>query len=303
MDITKVLSWHSSGNSFEQLQESTKHPVDVEVASTVDSLASTENLEEEYVEPTLQRKCMAEFFATFILVGFGAGSVSQTVLSENELGNYTHITMCWGIAVMLAINIAGSTSGAHLNPAFTIVFCIYNHQFPWRAVPWYCLSQTVGAFFGFAAVYCMYFRAFMVYDPQCTIERGGRIFASFPQINETQFSAFVAEVLCSAFFMVGAFALGDPRNPHMIKPLVPVLTGALVVAVGMAFGLTTGYALNPAVDFAGRVFSSMAGWGSTMFTAYNNYWWVPVVAPVLGGWLGAGSYIIFIGNQPTRFKN
>ncbi|OQS01396.1 aquaporin-7 [Achlya hypogyna] len=274
MEMPKVLSWASStASSFEQLSTD---DVDVESDAPMPPLPVS-----------LRRKCAAEFFGTFVLVGFGAGSVAQTALSQGLLGNYTHITLCWGIAVMLAINVAGGTSGAHLNPAFTIVFCtFYPELLPWRAAPGYCASQVLGAFCGFAAVYGMYYRAFQLYDPAFAIERSGRLFASYPQVSETLASAFVAEALCSGFFMIGAFALVDPKNPFRCKPLVPVLTGALVVGVGMAFGLTTGYALNPAIDVAGRIFSSLAGGGSDVFTAYSCYWWVPLVAPVLGGWIG-----------------
>ncbi|XP_031557513.1 uncharacterized protein LOC116294120 [Actinia tenebrosa] len=38
----------------------------------------------------------------------------------------------------------------------------------------------------------------------------------------------------------------------------------------------------------------MAGWGSEVFTASNNWSWVPVIGSLLGGVLGAVVYLILI---------
>ena len=61
-----------------------------------------------------------------------------------------------------------------------------------------------------------------------------------------------------------------------------VLVGLIVVAIGMAFGFNAGYAINPARDFGPRLFTSVAGWGGGVFTAGNGWWWVPIVAPIVG---------------------
>jgi glycerol uptake facilitator protein len=53
--------------------------------------------------------------------------------------------------------------------------------------------------------------------------------------------------------------------------------------------------LNPARDLVPRLFSSLAGWGSVPFTT-NGWGWlfVYVAAPLLGGWLGAGFYTLWL---------
>jgi glycerol uptake facilitator-like aquaporin len=76
-----------------------------------------------------------------------------------------------------------------------------------------------------------------------------------------------------------------------------VIVGLLVVGIGVAYGVNAGYAINPARDLAPRVFTAMAGWGGGVFTAGNHWWWVPVVAPCVGGVLGAYAYDLLVGNH------
>jgi len=48
---------------------------------------------------------------------------------------------------------------------------------------------------------------------------------------------------------------------------------------------------NPARDFAPRLFSALAGWGSVPFAANGSGWFtVYIVAPLAGGQLGGWLY-------------
>jgi glycerol uptake facilitator-like aquaporin len=69
------------------------------------------------------------------------------------------------------------------------------------------------------------------------------------------------------------------------------------MALGMAFGLNAGYAINPARDLGPRLFTAIAGWGSEVFRANNFYFWVPIVGPLIGGPLGALVYDALIGKR------
>jgi glycerol uptake facilitator protein len=68
------------------------------------------------------------------------------------------------------------------------------------------------------------------------------------------------------------------------------------VAIGMAWGTNAGYAINPARDFGPRLASFLTGYGGAWRdqTGYL-YFWIPIVAPILGGLLGAGLYKVLIG--------
>ena len=74
--------------------------------------------------------------------------------------------------------------------------------------------------------------------------------------------------------------------------LNPLIIGFLIVAIGASFGLNSGYAINPARDFGPRLWIGFV----TGFASFaSGYWWIPIVAPILGGVVGAFIYDYTIG--------
>jgi len=74
---------------------------------------------------------------------------------------------------------------------------------------------------------------------------------------------------------------------NFTQGLKPLMVGLLIVVVGQTLGGTTGFAINPARDWAPRLAytilpvpnKGLANWG---------YAWVPMFGPLLGGILAAG---------------
>ena len=89
--------------------------------------------------------------------------------------------------------------------------------------------------------------------------------------------------------------LAPTRNAPAPNGLVPVVVGLLVVVIGATFGFNSGYAINPARDFGPRLFAYLAGWDASAFPGKDGYWWVPIVAPCIGGVLGGWVYDLFVG--------
>jgi glycerol uptake facilitator protein len=66
----------------------------------------------------------------------------------------------------------------------------------------------------------------------------------------------------------------------------------------MAWGTDAGYAINPARDFGPRLAQFITGYGTAWRDQYGDlYFWVPIVAPLLGGVLGAGLYLFLVGRN------
>ncbi|TKR57440.1 hypothetical protein L596_030707 [Steinernema carpocapsae] len=54
--------------------------------------------------------------------------------------------------------------------------------------------------------------------------------------------------------------------------------------------------MNPARDFAPRLFTYFAGYGVEVFSYKNYTWfWIPIVAPMIGSLIGGWGYQLAIG--------
>ena len=247
------------------------------------------------------REAAAEFLGTFVLMMFGLGVVAQFVLSGGVNGQYLSINIGWGLAVTMGVYVAAGVSGAHLNPAVTLALAV-RRGFSWRKVGPYIAAQFTGAFAASAVIFATYHEALNHFDGGVR-QIGGAlgtagIWATYPQPFLSVFpGGFLDQIVGTALLVGLIFALSDSRNFAPPERLTPVLVGLVVLAIGATFGFNAGYAINPARDLGPRLFTAMAGWGSGVFTAANGWWWVPVVAPCIGGVLGGMVYDLLITNH------
>lgn len=241
----------------------------------------------------------AEFAGTMILILFGNGVVAQVLTSppDSPLGNHDSIAWAWGIGVTLGVYTAARISGAHLNPAVTVALAAYQ-GFPWKKVVPYVIAQTLGAFVAALIVRVTYADLINRTDPGHTIATQG-IFSTLPGNGVAGVSiptAFLDQVVGTAILVFVIFALVNARNNPPLANLGPVVIGLLVVAIGMAWGANAGYAINPARDFGPRLASFITGYGTAFLDQNGNqYWWLPIVAPIVGGLVGGAFFKILIG--------
>lgn len=92
---------------------------------------------------SIHQRCVSEILGTFIMVFCGTGAI---VINEQTNGAITHlgIAITFGLVVMSLIYSLGHVSGAHMNPAVTIAFCLAK-KFPLKNVLPYIASQLTGA--------------------------------------------------------------------------------------------------------------------------------------------------------------
>jgi glycerol uptake facilitator protein len=244
-------------------------------------------------KPSLMAELIAEFLGTFVLILLGTGVVAMVVLfpsknaGETIHGGFTNITLAWGLAVMMGIYIAGKISGAHLNPAVTLALAVFR-GFSWRKVLPYSIAQAAGAFAAAAVVYWNYLPAFRQTDPQ--LDHTAGIFTTFPAFPAIMQAGFLDQLIGTALLILLIFAITDEFNIPPGSNLAPLMVGLVVVAIGMSFGGMHGYAINPARDFGPRLFTVVAGFRNNGLTDGTHVWWIPIVAPLLGGLIGAAIY-------------
>ncbi|QJY44539.1 MIP/aquaporin family protein [Pseudonocardia broussonetiae] len=235
----------------------------------------------------------AEFLGTMILILFGVGVVAQVVTApDGSLGDHDSITWAWGIGVTLGVYVAARLSGAHLNPAVTIALAAFK-GFSWRKVLPYSLAQTAGAFVAALIVRFVYSDLIAKVDPGHTIATQG-IYSTLPGNGVEGVSigtAFFDQIVGTAILVFVIFALTTAANNPPMANLGPVVVGLLVVAIGMAWGANAGYAINPARDFGPRLASFITGY-ETAWVDQNGtpYWWLPIVAPIIGGLIGGALF-------------
>ena len=254
----------------------------------------------------IARELSAEFIGTFVLIVFGVGVVAQVVLSGGTAGDFLSINFGWGLAVTMAVYVAGGISGAHLNPAVTLALAAHR-GFAWRKVLPYSLAQLAGAFVASAVVYVTYLEALDAYDAGVRQVIGSKatanIWATYPRQFPTGSyltnipGGLVDQIVGTALLVALIFALTDTRNLAPAANLAPVLVGSVVLLIGISFGYNAGYAINPARDLGPRLFTFIAGWGREVFTANGGWWWVPLVGPCVGGVVGGFVYDAFIGRH------
>lgn len=237
-------------------------------------------------------KCLFEFIGTAILVLFGDGVVASTVLkkSKGENGGWVVITLAWGLAVMLGVFIAGPYSGAHLNPAVTLGLAAAG-TFSWALVLPYIVAQMLGGFLGAVLVYLYYKDHYDVTDdPAAKLST----FCTIPAIRNYGRNLF-SEIVGTFVLVFVILALSMQNNlPEVgMGSLGAFPVAMLIVALGMSLGGTTGYAINPARDLALRLAHALLpikGKGSSDWA----YSWVPVLGPIIGGFLAAVLYCLIL---------
>jgi glycerol uptake facilitator protein len=244
---------------------------------------------------------LAEFLGTLLLILFGNGVVANVLLARTKAhdAGWIVITFGWAMGVFVAVWCVGEASGAHLNPAVTIGLYAAD-QFEGEKVAGYIAAQLAGAFAGAGLVLLYY------WDHYAATEDAGAKLATFctaPAIRRTLTNLF-CEIIGTAVLVL-AVLLATKPSVSMAGPLdgglaaaslkiglgslgaLPV--GLLVFAIGLSLGGTTGYAINPARDFAPRLAHALLpvpGKGSSDW----SYAWIPIVGPILGALLAAAIF-------------
>jgi glycerol uptake facilitator protein len=278
------------------------------VAATVEAAEVTEQPASAVLAAPLAGACLAEFVGTFVVILVGDGAVAAAVFANAVDG--WGVAVLWGLAVTFGIYVAGPVSGAHFNPAVTVTMAIFR-GFPVKRVLPYILSQIAGAFTAAACVYWLWHGFWQPAADKLGVTIGApgsqklmAIFSCFypspggvgvdaaAMATVSPSGAFFVEVVLTAFLLLMIFALTEPDNPGLPQAgLGPIFIGLTVTAIVGIGGALTMDAVNPVRDFGPRLFAYVAGFGQIAFPGpRGNEWWLYIVAPIVGGPLGAASY-------------
>lgn len=246
-----------------------------------------------WIKNEFVRVGLAESLCTYVMMTFGLGSVAQVVTGQGAYGQYVSINLGFGLAVAMGVHVGGKVSGAHMNAAVSFTMCVFG-RLAWKMLPLYVFAQFLGSFLAAGTIYAVYYEAIYAYCGGNLTVTGVKatagIFATYPAPYLSLMGGFTDQVFGTAMLLLCLMALSDQKNKPAAAGNEPVAVGLLVLLIGISLGSNSGYAINPTRDIGPRVFTALAGWGMDVFRSGNGWWWVPLVAPPIGGVIGAGLY-------------
>lgn len=200
----------------------------------------------------MRRKLFSEFIGTFALVFAGTGAI---VINAVSGGVVTHpgIALTFGLVVMAMIYALGDVSGAHLNPAVTLGFCVAGRFSPRNVLP-YVVSQTLGALLASLSLLLLF-------------GNHASLGATLPAGSAWQ--SFGLEAILTGILMFVILCVST--GPKEVGTMAGIAIGGVIALEAMFAGPICGASMNPARSLAPALVSGN-------FHAL----WVYLIAPVLG---------------------
>jgi len=228
---------------------------------------------------SLARECVAEALGTAMIVMFGCGSATSMSAFADSGGSLFGISFAFGTVVYVMVEALGDVSGAHMNPAVTLMLYLVA-GLEWYKLPSYAAAQVAGAFAGGGILYGLT-------PDDANGDSHYRSGISQPdQLTSAQ--AFGWELLGTLCITLTVLLIAVRPQTHKVHPGFPI--GLAVCFAIIVTGPFTGGGINPAraigaVCYQDHFWSSKAG---------DNFWVYVVgpfaaslVAPALG-WLMYG---------------
>ncbi|KAH6574806.1 hypothetical protein BASA61_001906 [Batrachochytrium salamandrivorans] len=271
-----------------------------------------------------RRRFAAELIGTFMLVTVATGTVLSAVVA-GALKGIWQSAVAVGITLACCIYITLSTSGGHLNPAFTLAMAVFTSKtsFPWARVPAYITAQVLGAALAGCVNLVIWDPLIAQFETHHSIIRNqlpgcshsAMLFGmSFPNPDiylptlpdsaslVSPWRALSVEIIATAIHTLIVFGLCDRSNRHSVAPCVmPAAVGAMTAALISVFAPISMAAMNPARDFGPRIAAALGGWGGCAFGS-NGSFLVYIFGPCLGAIIGAAVYFYVLCPSDDELK-
>ena len=220
---------------------------------------------------TWLRKLLAEGLGSALLLAVvvGSGVMGERLAGGNVaialLGN----TLATGAALIVLIWVFGPISGAHFNPAVTLVAAL-RRELPWRLALAYPIVQLIGAILGVLLAHAMFG------EPLAQISTKARNGAG----------QALSEIV--ATFGLVAVILGTTR----FRPENTAVAVGLYITAAYWFTASTSFA-NPAVTAARSLSDTFAGIAPSSAPAF-------ILAQIVGALLAAGVFGWLLQSKEIR---
>ena len=208
------------------------------------------------------KKLAVEFFGTYLLVIAATG----VIISQDV--PFIGIAASPAVAVMIMILVLGHFSDVHLNPAVSLAFLILK-KISLKTFIAYVGWQLVGGAFGALTLKA-------IYTQKVAAEVKNGIPAMSPQA--TYLTGFALELVMTAILVLVILLMTqDKANKNAAS--APIAIALTIFVLILITGPIEGTGINPARWF-----------GQAIAGGYWDNWTIYVIAPLLGGTLGAFSF-------------
>jgi len=217
------------------------------------------------------QKLIAEFFGTFALIFFGAGSIcaDQLLKSSGDAGlGLLGIALAHGLAIAIMVSSMGHISGGHYNPAITIGFWV-TRRLGFIDTILYWFAQLLGA-----STAAFLLRVMVPETIWQAVQLGTPALAN----GLTRTDGMLIEGIMAFFLVFVVFATAVDEKGAFNK--IAGFGIGLTITMGALFGGPfTGGSMNPARAFGPALVSHH-------WMNQGVYW----VGPLAGGVLAASIY-------------
>jgi aquaporin Z len=226
------------------------------------------------------RRAAAEAVGTFVLV---FGGVGAAVIAGDQIGNLG-VAFAFGLSLLAMAYAVGPVSGCHINPAVTLGLLVRGKIGTDDAVR-HWVAQVVGAIAAAGLLLAIVSARKAGYDAG-TDGLGANGYGDHSPDGYPWGAAFAVEVLLTAFLVFTVLASTD-RIANVAFAGIPIgLVLVLIHLVGIPVDNTS---VNPARSIGPAIF--VGGWALEQL-------WLFIVAPLVGGLLGAGLHAALFAGEP-----
>ncbi len=234
-----------------------------------------------------QKRYVAEFIGTFLLVFVGCGSavlaatftadrvrIGQNIVYPAGIG-LLGVSLAFGLTLMAMSYALGHISGCHLNPAVTIGLWAAK-RFPESDIPSYIGFQVMGAIAGAGTLALI-----ASGKPGFNILRNGLASNGFGEHSPGGYSllaAFATEFILTFMFLIIILGATDSRA---LQGFSPIAIGVGLTVIHLISIPVTNTSVNPARSLGPAIF--VGGWAIEQL-------WLFWVAPILGAYFAGFVY-------------
>lgn len=219
------------------------------------------------------KKLFAEFFGTFWLVFGGCGSAIFAAAYPDLGIGFAGVALAFGLTVLTMAFAVGHISGGHFNPA--VSFGLWaGGKFPAKELLGYIIAQLIGAIAAAGVLYLI------VTGKSDFSDIGGFASNGYDNLSPDGYSmasAFIAELVLTAFFLLIILGSTNERAP---KGFAPIAIGLALTLIHLISIPITNTSVNPARSTSQALFA-----GGEYVPQLWLFWLAPILGAIIAGFI------------------